>query len=553
MTRRAVAVSLALLGAALVVGALAVAPCGVAPLREGAATEGSDQDDRHVETGPASSTAAQFVGAEDRTPGLAARPVADESTDGPCRRSEPASDDHRVILGAVLSDDGSPLAGVALSAWVRVDARTEWREFNARPVEPDTRKPVATAMSGPDGCFRILLPRFAGVWYVVRAERGTEFRPVEEPAFEGATLPLRLSAFTGTCVLVIDAAGEPVPGAKLWCTSLSPTVDYHYAETDVYGRGWLDDVQGTVPRSLWLEAPAHRGDVKDLYRSDWTPRETALTLERGYVVRGRVLDSRGRAVVRARIRYREDRSEEPRLWDGETDAEGRFEIRKRRHGEALTLVAFDRGSTDSAAGSPEVEAVAGGADAVLVLGGGETLEVVIEGDVENIPRVAYAEREASSPADRPQIREVDVVGRLARIQGLTRGARYSIFVRPVGREGPCGWVRGVPAAAGRVSVTLRPAKAIEGRVVVAGLPSRVDVWARAPAISRSAVVAPDGTFRIGGLPPTTYSVWAAAFVRDDETLKLVRTAPIEVEGGSRIEIHVDCDRPGEMRPPERPR
>lgn len=495
VARRAAAVSLALLTIAGGVAGLLLArerPCGA------------------LEAEP---VAGEDSGRAPEPPGLAVHPAA---TPSPAEEPEAPAIERGEISGIVLRPDGSPCARAYLSARVDLSPRRPGVNLSA---------PYGIATAGDDG--RFVIPRLpAPGTYWVEAHKGEDAASALATA-GGPEVTIRLASpdTSYATVQVLDPDGRPVKGARVSATEKARDL------TDSDGRARLPGIDDDVPRTLKMVPPPSREDLRATYLERWSRRQGTVRMERGYSIRGRVVDTEGRPVAKAAIRVAPDPAP-PMFSEAQpadvTDASGAFVVRMRRADDTVRLYARPEWIPDPAADSPREEARSGAGDVVLVVDRG--LDLVVDVPDEDAAATAYAQREGEGES--PPIHGEKVMRGSARLAGLRRDATYAVFVCSEDRSA-CARLVGVRPSLGRVSVTLAPSLSIEGRVTSAEPLHDPHVAVASPGVRFDARSAPDGGFRFEGLPPGTHRLWATGSpLAGDATYR----GGAEVEAGGRVEL-----------------
>ncbi len=283
---------------------------------------------------------------------------------------------------------------------------------------------------------------------------------------------------------------------------------------------------GGQPVTIRLKAPAPP-----------EARPVAKPAEPPYAIRGRVVDTDGKAVAGAEVRV----AIGPRFGEASpsdvSDGKGMFLVRTSGPGRSRRLYARPPGNRDLAANSPTVEAMTGENDVVLVVDLGVELSVQADHAGDGQRLTAFAQRETAPGEESAPLLEASSRGDgRAQFDGLRRDAAYTVFVRS--DDGAlCGRVFGVRATAGRVTVALGPSLSIEGRLVADGPFTCEDVTAISRAVYLTARLKRDRTFRIDGLPVGRHTVVAIGEILTNGPGSNA-TALAHVEAGGRVDLRL---------------
>lgn len=227
------------------------------------------------------------------------------------------------IEGQVLTPDGEPGAGAAVSVRVRVP-----RKGDASLGEYSLRK-IASGAVGPQGRFSLeRLPDASPAFYPIATHPNfgdAETRIVNEPPgtrFEAQLVPGPALTVKGR---VVDSEGRPVPGARVWCYGPKRTT-----HTDAQGRFTLHGVtasdDGAIRCDVWEEemgAGNGRATVEEAQSGDW---EITLLRGRERTFSGRVSFADGTPATDMELHFslRRTEQESPRMLECRVDGKGRF-------------------------------------------------------------------------------------------------------------------------------------------------------------------------------------------------------------------------------------
>ncbi len=248
------------------------------------------------------------------------------------------------------------LGTVTLQEGVEVEGRVI--DARGAPVEGASVDPYpstgATVVTGPDGRFRLTgLARGRRFHLSVSREGYAESNlpGLEAPTLEPVQVVLQDLALRRLTGRVLDPEGRPVAGAQVITFTEHERGlgggktgyghwSYHPTTTDGEGKFVLTGDAGEV--SFGVRAPGYRmrlvRGLRFPEQGDAAPVE--VTLERGAILEGRVVDGRGEPVagadVRAHLEDRDDRMlSSPH---GATDTEGRYRLEGLELGEHNVMV-----------------------------------------------------------------------------------------------------------------------------------------------------------------------------------------------------------------------
>ncbi len=243
--------------------------------------------------------------AEQAKPAAPNRPTASEAADG------------RIELHVVADATGQPIEGAEVQWSLRVD-----QDKSTRP-KGTTDRDGKTSLEWPKGAtlnwldFTVRKPGF--VPSMVRWD--DRHHPPRIPSSKVQ----RLVAGLPIGGVVKDQAGAPIAGAKVTVTAPPDQAEPGYvftivaATTDAQGRWHFDD----APRDLRnvrarFETPGFLPEYRQVTRQP----DAATVLRRGFAIRGRVLDERGRPVAGVIVRFGDKFHPDPK--PATTGANGEF-------------------------------------------------------------------------------------------------------------------------------------------------------------------------------------------------------------------------------------
>jgi len=239
----------------------------------------------------------------------------------------PPRGDMVLHLRTVTAEDAKPAGDVALEVWV------------------DRLRYLGSTKA--DGTVELqLLKRFKRIAVIARKDGRV---PTMLAWAEGESVPerreLRLPRATSLGGTVIDPAGQPVEGARVFLLAPQPLGDHAWADlldvpapTDAQGRWRLDGVPEEL--SAFALRVGHPRVVAEGF--DASPKvdlaelragKAKLTVQPMFRVRGRVLDAGGKPVAGARVSGQGKEAWRDQYADLATDKEGRFEWDAVRPGE----------------------------------------------------------------------------------------------------------------------------------------------------------------------------------------------------------------------------
>ncbi len=405
-----------------------------------------------------------------------------------------------VFEGQVTDPRGAPIAGARVWAFPeRHGSDLSMPESDRRPLEV-----------GTDGRFRIDdLPRGAKIRVQVDAQGygNASLEGLELPLPEPLRIELRpLVQLTGR---VTDPEGEPVSGASL--TRFRRRGNSSYGQgagnTDGQGRFRIEVEPGPVEIRVRAEGytqSSWSGTVPE--RGDAGPVE--IMLRRGAVLEGRVLDPEGNPVAEAFVHASPEASSGAgglhTSGSSQSDGEGRYRIAGLETGSHQVSV---QGMGSVGQTSTRFEVQPGSNRLDLTLDAGVEVSGFVR-DADGAP-VAGAEVMLSTRNAGRSIGRQSAADGSFRFPVVTDGP-YRVTAR---RRGS-GFAEQEIEVAGRpvqgLELRLGPAGAITGRLL--GLEpadyTGVRVGARATFREEPGSVRPDGTYRIPGLPPGEWDVFA---------------------------------------------
>jgi hypothetical protein len=422
----------------------------------------------------------------------------------------------RTISGRVVTSDGARLAGVL------VRARLAGKEsYGGDGSSTEGR-------SDAQGAFRV--GGLADGEYQLSVMASPDYVPLPpQTATSGAAnVELKLRRGVVARVRVLDHAGKPVAGAAV---SLQPTpkaqpagqpgmpgapgrVDpYSYerggssnlsATTSLDGVALFRGLDGETTYTLNAGAPQARDDVRGTRQENWSPADTDVRLERGYVVAGWVRDAAGKPVEGASLMRKTSESG----WSGERlNADGSFRIRGLEPGTVTLKAAGPGGRRGREAGGTEVTVQTGTEDVVLVVDAGLTLTVRVSNASERQDgRLRVTLMIWENERWRTNESESDRSGQVT-FRGLTVGQRYGVWVPPAGDD-LYAWQPDVRP--GEVTVRLERGGTIRGKLTFPA-EMRASVSAQSTlGIHAQGSVDAEGRYEIRGLPDGRWTVSAQA-------------------------------------------
>ncbi|MGB3966094.1 MAG: carboxypeptidase regulatory-like domain-containing protein, partial [Planctomycetota bacterium] len=292
-----------------------------------------------------------------------------------------------VIEGRCVDESGSPLAAVAVELANRPGAAERNAAWTRRHGLPPA-VPTATATTGADGRFRLELPAWLPLCFLLRIARA-DLVPLEgtfadvEPGSVIALGDVRLARGTRFFGRLVDRDGSPVPAVDIMLQTfdaldgpVTPITDTMF-RTDVDGRFRADEA---LPAGRYLVCRCRRGyPSPGEVTADARGGEVALDLVVDTVVaptlRGTVVDAAGAPIAGAEVQQRNTSGD----WLGSgatTDGDGRFTLgRQAGDADALALRVVHP------AYEPATGQCAFGADDVRIeLGDGASIDVAVVED-----------------------------------------------------------------------------------------------------------------------------------------------------------------------------
>ena len=228
-----------------------------------------------------------------------------------------------MVTGHVLTPDGTPAANVS----VMLTTEHSW----SRP------EPVKTSK---EGSFTILVPAEAkGVaaiaWDGARAM--SEITPAKRG--QSVTIQLKRDGFARVEGRVTDQSGFPIQGARVqwldWSLRVSlmdnfddiPDLVPETADTDADGRYMIPRLRTTLKPFIICSADGYnREELREVKLLPNQTKQLSFTLTQpGHMVKGTIVDSSGRPVEGANVRYSGDK--QPGVHNNtKTDSHGAFQI-----------------------------------------------------------------------------------------------------------------------------------------------------------------------------------------------------------------------------------
>jgi len=262
------------------------------------------------------------------------------------------------VTGLVLGPGaGSPVAGARVLLIPATDLAETARLEMAGKTDPD---PVATAVTGPDGSFRLEAPE-AGMWEVAVEAKGMVTQEILlQPLLEETVLPAaRLESDAKLEVRVTGPDGKPLAGARVQAGDMAGSVGLMRLDPRRWrmsNRAALTDAKGVavLPRSAREQLLVRAGVEGQPFAEQEDVRSSSVTLRLapGMTREIRVMDATGKKPVPdAWVRVGES------LWvAGKTDADGRFSVPVAARGKVkVAVTAADGRRLDTYAEVPKPE------------------------------------------------------------------------------------------------------------------------------------------------------------------------------------------------------
>ncbi len=437
------------------------------------------------------------------------------------------------ISGVLLSPDGKGVRGALVRALAPQDAAYPMRYYN--------RDNTLSARSGDGGAFRI-----GGLGpdeYVLDVQPPPgSIAPPDVRARGGATgVEIRLRAGLSVTVTVTDRDGKPVAGATVNATRMPKGTTWYPPgesppQTDASGVARVTDLDSDVTYSLSVVPPRNRTDLKaPPVVSDWRPKDEAVVLERGYVVKGVVRDQTGRPVANASVMRREGENSVRGV--ATTGADGTFTISDLPAGTVMLSASPGEGMMwhggDPNAGATAV--TAGAENVVLTVDLGLELAVTVENPGGTSWLQAQLGREGEGQGG--GMAHSSVRAGVVRFRGLRSDETYTLFVGP-SEDGLIAYVTGVRAG-GDLRVRLVPGKTVTVRVIAPAGAQNLGAYIQGAGFTAGSrgATGPDGRVEVRGVPDGTWKVQATAQVgnewwRGDATAAAGSSLEIEVKAPS---------------------
>ena len=445
----------------------------------------------------------------------------------------------RTITGRVLASDGTKLAGALVRATL--------------PQNQGGRTTVSEGRSDASGAFKI--GGLGDGEYRLDVSASPDYVPTTpQTAHAGATgIELVVRRGVGVRLRVTDYAGKAVAGSYV---NLEPTPRPQPNAPGAPGappppsRGWsgredtqlgttttmdgtalfrgLDPettytLQVNLPRS-GRDGSTSREDLRPFRHERWTPADTDVRMERGYVVAGVVKDAEGKPVPGANLRRKRDE----KGWASErVGSDGTFRIRGLEAG-PVTLRATGPGRRSIDSEATDVTVQAGTENVVLVVDAGLTLTVRVANASERREgrvRVTLFQwrKERWSTVESEFDREG--LGKVT-FRGLQPGERYAVSILPDGDD-LYAWQPDVRP--GEVTVRLERGGTIRGRLTY---PSELRASVSASGeigFSVAGSIDAEGRYEIKGLQDGRWRVRAHAVPASGDTAK-----PLQAEGEANV-------------------
>ena len=430
----------------------------------------------------------------------------------------------RAISGTLLGPDGRGLDVVLVTA-------TPTREAEKDQYHGEAQTHGA-ARTRRDGTFRV--GRLGDEDYALSFELPDGVYLDEKPArvaAGAAGLVVRTHAGVAVKLTVKDSRGRPVGGAKatsgvrtwVW-ERFGPErelVTEVEAAANSEGVVLLSPLDPRATYELAVEGPKSfnvgprttEGGPYLLPHTDprWKPSGGPLTLGVLAALTGTVESEDGKPVASATVYFHDHpwAAQYPEPQSATTDASGRFEFRDATEGEHSVTASWNRGAQPDPA-APRAVVRTDDPKAVVRLARGATLGLRLEGG----PDGGMPATEVSLWEDPESSRLLGCVGPGAdgiyRFQGLTEGARYTIWVAP--RKGFTAYVSGVVPSPSVIPLPLAPGRALRGKANAS--PGNVSALGPRSGMLVEGTMARDGTYEVEGLVDTIWSVgagpWAVA-------------------------------------------
>jgi hypothetical protein len=428
----------------------------------------------------------------------------------------------RTIEGRVVADDGTGVRGVLVRARPLPD-----------PANRNYQPPYAgEGRSDAQGRFRV--GSLGEGEHAIEVSVPPDFLVPETSPVAAGTRGLEVVLRRGLTarIRVRDPEGQPLGRAQVnpqiqvppnltqaqqqeWHRRRNLVQQQRPPEAGTTGQDGLVVLRGLDPEMTYsLHVSAPKEDMRPAHIPRWTPADTEVQLERGYVITGSMRDPQGRLVPGAQL-YQKNANGG---WGGmSVNGDGTFR-----------LVALARGMVTLAAIPPggQINWNDANLPSITVAAGTENLTIVVEPGVELVVRVSNAaDRGPNGQHVHGQVlvRRNDVweqrgwandgEGRLV-FKGLRPDETYAVWVQPIPGSDLFGWVTGLRAGAGEAVVRLARGGTIRGRITLPAGAGEQGVGANGEhGIWVQGTLDSEGRYEIRGLPDMRWKVHAWANVQ----------------------------------------
>ncbi len=404
------------------------------------------------------------------------------------------------IEGRVVDQNGKGIQGVSVTAYGI--APDEWTKSLGSAAHGSMR-------TRPDGSFRI--DGLGTGTYRIQAEPPAGHLGVEAIETKSGRRDIRIELRRGidVVVTVLDPDGRPAVGANVHVRSndeaTSPSSD---ATADARGEALLRNLRKDGVYKLYVEFE-ESDEVQYSHETEtWSPQAETVRFVRTYRIDGVVEDATGRSIPGISVAALDDAGNW--RWARTTNA-GRFVVDELAKGPVRMWTLRRYIDEERVLERTAKVMQAGAKDVVLAFDAGWVIEVVVANATPNsMLRIALTDPEGTRPKgdDPSQIWN----GRQTFIE-VKRDKRYQIYVGPT-PDGRYAYHDGPIPDSGRLELKLEKGATIEGKVTnAAGRPAARNVVRLADrGVYVQSPIAPDGTYRLPGVPPGTWSVSCALVV-----------------------------------------